>query len=88
MTVDREQELQASILRLTNEVETLKRHARGLQRDLDHATGDVVSKMSADVSYCRRLLEALNNKMRLVDDEELEEERHGQESGRPTRGRR
>lgn len=87
MTEEREQELQASILRLTNEVETLKRQVRGLQRDLDHATGDVVSKMAANVSYCRRVLEALNFKMALVDDEPPREEQHDQES-RPARRRK
>jgi len=89
MTLDREQQLEASILRLTNENEDLKRQVRALQRDLDHATGDMVMKFAFDVSVCRRILDALNNKMGLVDDGEAEPERpHGQEDRRAPRSAR
>lgn len=81
MTLDREQELQDSILRLTSENAALKKQVVGLQRDLDHATGDIVAQVAGDVSRCRRVLEALNNKMQLVPDDE-QEDHHGQPNRR------
>ena len=82
MSEDREQELQDTILRQSNEIAALRRRVAGLERDLEHATGDVVSKMAANVSRCRRILDAFNTKMRLVDDGG-EEGQHGRQDRHP-----